>query len=77
MTKLKLQAYLEENQITKYAFATVLGKKPPAVRPYFRKGYDPKLSTLGKWAKALRCEISDLYVEAKHKGRQRRKRRSM
>jgi DNA-binding XRE family transcriptional regulator len=71
MTKIKLETYLEENQITKYAFAKMLGKKPPAVRPYFKKNYDPKLSTMAKWAKALRCEISDLYVVSK-RGRRKR-----
>lgn len=61
--KLKLAAMLEAAKMSKRKFAKALGINYPDVFRYFRKGYDPKLSTLARWAKVLHCKIRDLYEE--------------
>jgi transcriptional regulator with XRE-family HTH domain len=63
MQKLLLASVLKKKKISKYRFAKLLGMKPYAVFRYFRPGYDPKLSTLAKWAKVLGVRIRDLYKE--------------
>ncbi|MES2965382.1 MAG: helix-turn-helix transcriptional regulator [Bdellovibrionota bacterium] len=63
MPKLKLSQMLERKGMSKRQFAKLLGISYPAVFRYFRVGYDPKLSTLKRWAKAIECKIRDLYDE--------------
>lgn len=63
MAKLLLNQALKKKNVSKRQFAKKLGIHYSAVFRYFREGYDPKLSTLGLWAKALGCKISDLYEE--------------
>lgn len=63
MAKLQLEQMLKKRKLSKRQFAKRLGLLYPAVFRYFRDGYDPKLSTLEKWAKVLDCRISDLYSE--------------
>ncbi|MEK7355239.1 MAG: helix-turn-helix transcriptional regulator [Bdellovibrionota bacterium] len=63
MSKLKLAQMLEKKGLSKRQFAKLLGVSYPAVFRYFRDGYDPKLSTLKRWAKAIECKIRDLYDE--------------
>lgn len=41
----------------------MIGIDYPTVFRYFRPGYDPKLSTLHKWAKALKIKVRDLIKE--------------
>jgi predicted transcriptional regulator len=67
MAKLKLAKYLEEQGLSKNAFARLLDVNPPVVRRFIKPDYDPKLSTLSKWAKKLKCEVSDLLEEEVHK----------
>lgn len=61
--KLKLAAMLMLRKMSKRQFAKALGIDYADVFRYFRPGYDPKLSTLAKWAKVLRCKIGDLFQE--------------
>lgn len=65
MTKLDLETYLEKKGISKNEFARRLGMNSPAVRRFFRPDYDPKLSTLSKWADALNCNVSDFLKKKK------------
>jgi len=60
MTKLALDEFLEKNKLSKNEFARRLGVDSPAVRRFFKPDYDPKLSTLSKWADVLNCNVSDL-----------------
>lgn len=63
MAKLILDQYLIKKGISKRKFALLLGRPYESVFRYFRKGYDPKLSVLSEWAKALGCRIRDLIKE--------------
>ena len=60
MAKLLLDEILKKKKISKRQFAKALKIEYSAVFRYFRPGYDPKLSTLEKWANALGVEIRDL-----------------
>jgi DNA-binding XRE family transcriptional regulator len=61
--KLRLEAMLTRRTMSKRQFAKRLDIIYSDVFRYFREGYDPKLSTLAKWAKVLHCKIRDLYEE--------------
>jgi transcriptional regulator with XRE-family HTH domain len=63
MAKLLLAEVLKKKGLSKRQFAKRLGKEYPTVFRYFREGYDPKLSVLEDWSKALGCRIKDLYEE--------------
>jgi len=63
MTKLKLAKYLEDHNIFKNEFARMLGVNAPVVRRFMKPDYDPKLSTLSKWADVLKCDVSDLLTK--------------
>ncbi len=58
-----LSDVIKKKDVSKRQFAKRLGIEYPTVFRYFREGYDPKLSTLSAWAKALNCKIKDLYEE--------------
>ena len=60
MAKLVLDAILKKRGISKRQFAKKLNVEYYSVFRYFRDGYDPKLSTLAKWAKALGIKVQDL-----------------
>ncbi len=61
MAKLLLNQMLKKKKMSKRQFAKKLGIHYSAVFRYFREGYDPKLSTLENWARALDCKIEDLF----------------
>jgi DNA-binding XRE family transcriptional regulator len=63
MAKLLLGAMLKKRGISKRQFAKRLSMQYHAVFRYFKDEYDPKLSTLAKWAKVIPCKIRDLYTE--------------
>lgn len=63
MAKFILGDVLKKKSWSKRRFAMELDERYSDVFRYFRKGYDPKLSKLSKFAKALKCKISDLYSE--------------
>lgn len=63
MVKLRLEALLKEKKISKRGFAKMIGIDYANVFRFFRKDYDPKLSTLNEWAKILGVRIGDLYEE--------------
>jgi transcriptional regulator with XRE-family HTH domain len=60
MVKLILSAILKKKGISKRQFAKKLGVEYYSVFRYFRPGYDPKLSTLAVWSRALGLRIRDL-----------------
>ncbi len=60
---LKLKEQLQKQSLSKRQFAKLLGVQYPAVFEYFRPGYNPKLSTLYRFSKALSCKIRDLIDE--------------
>lgn len=62
-TTLLLASVLKKKKISKRKFAKLINKDYAGVFRYFRKGYDPKLSTLDQWARALNVRISDLFKE--------------
>lgn len=61
--KLKLEIILKKKQISKYRFAQMLGLPTSSIFRYFKPDYDPKLSTLEKWAKVLELKVRDLLEE--------------
>lgn len=63
MAKHLLDAVLKKKGISKRQFAKKLYVEYYSVFRYFREGYDPKLSTLAKWAKAIPCKVRDLIKE--------------
>lgn len=63
MAKLVLDKILERKKVSKRQFAKLLKMDYPSVFRFFRPGYDPKLSTLDKWAKALSVRVKDLLEE--------------
>lgn len=63
MVKCAVGEVLKRKKLSKRQFAKRLGMPYKGVFRYFKEGYDPKLSTLGKWAAAIPCRISELYRE--------------
>lgn len=63
MVRLKLAQALKKRKISKRQFAKHLGISYHNVFRYFHEGYDPKLSTLFKWASVLKVKIRDLFEE--------------
>ena len=61
--KLKLETILQKKKISKYRFAQMLGLPTSSIFRYFKPDYDPKLSTLEKWAKVLELKVRDLLEE--------------
>ncbi|WP_413942703.1 helix-turn-helix domain-containing protein [Bdellovibrio sp. HCB-162] len=60
MAKVRLAQVLKQKKVTKYAFAKMIGAETSNVAKYFKPDYDPKLSTVAKWAKALNVSVKDL-----------------
>ncbi|MEZ4749343.1 MAG: helix-turn-helix transcriptional regulator [Bdellovibrionota bacterium] len=63
MAKIVLEEVLKKKGISKYKFAQMLGVHQPTVFRYLKPDYDPKFSTLERWAKVLDCKIKDLFKE--------------
>lgn len=55
-----LAKVLKEKKITKYRFAKLIGAEYSNIVRYFKPEYDPRLSTLEKWSKALDVSVKDL-----------------
>lgn len=60
MAKIRLAEVLKQKKMTKYKFAKLLGAETSNVSKYFKPGYDPKLSTLSKWADVIGVSVKDL-----------------
>ncbi len=60
MAKVILNKILERKKISKRQFAKLLKMDYPSVFRFFRPGYDPKLSTLERWAKVLNVKLKEL-----------------
>jgi transcriptional regulator with XRE-family HTH domain len=63
MAEITLADMLKKKKLSKRQFAKLINMRYEQVFRLFRVGYDPKLSSLALWAKALRCRIKDLYRE--------------
>jgi len=63
MAKLILGDVLKKKKLSKRKFAQMLGMNYNNVFRLFRKGQNPTLSTLNKWAKLLGCRVRDLLKE--------------
>ena len=63
MPELRLAFILKKKKMSKRQFAKLLDMDYPTVFRYFRPGYDPKLSTLAKWAQVLDVKIRVLFRE--------------
>jgi DNA-binding XRE family transcriptional regulator len=60
--KITLDDVLKKKGITGYKFAKeYLKVQPNSLTPIRKEGYDPKLSTLIRWAKILNCDVNDLF----------------
>jgi len=60
MAKVCLKAVLDKKGLTKYRFAKLIGEPYSNTVRFYKSGYDPRLTTLAKWAKALKISIKDL-----------------
>jgi len=60
VARIRLAKILKEKDLTKYRFAKLVGMTSSNLPKIFKPGYDPKLSTLEKWAKALDVSVNDL-----------------
>lgn len=63
MARLILGEYLAKTRISKRQFAKRLGIRYENVFRLFREGYDPKFSTINRWAQVLKCRVRDLIRE--------------
>lgn len=63
MAQHRLAEVLKKKRISKRRFAAMLDMDYPTIFRYFRKGYDPKLSTLTRWAKALKVSVRSMIKE--------------
>jgi transcriptional regulator with XRE-family HTH domain len=63
MVRHRLAEVLKRRRVSKRQFAKRIGKKYENVFRYFHPGYDPKLSALAAWAKALKVKVQDLISE--------------
>jgi transcriptional regulator with XRE-family HTH domain len=59
----RLAEVLRRKKVSKRQLSIRLGIKYGNVFRYFSPSYDPKLSMLKAWAKALGCRVRDLYDE--------------
>lgn len=59
MARVCLAKVLKSKKITKYRFAQLIDTPTSNVSKYFKPGYDPRLSTLEKWAKAIDVSVKD------------------
>lgn len=62
--KLQLESALKKRGLSKRQFAKLLGVPYQSVFRWFRPGYDPKLSVMSKWAKAIGCKVRDPFTES-------------
>lgn len=63
MPKLALGKVLKKRKLSKRQFAIRLGVAYHNVFKLFRKGYDPRFSSLVRIAKAVPCRVRDLIDE--------------
>ena len=63
MAELRLEKILAKKGVSKRQFSKMLEEDESNVYRYFRDGYDPKLSTLKKWASKLKMKVSELLRE--------------
>ena len=60
MAKHRLKEVLKKKKMSDYAFAKLIKDTQSNVAKYTKGDCDPRLSTIGKWAKALDVSIKEL-----------------
>lgn len=60
VARVVLAKILKEKKITKYRFAKLIGSDYSNIVRYFKPDFNPRLSTLEKWADVLDVSIKDL-----------------
>ena len=63
VAKSKLKEVLRKKKISLNEFARMTGIARSTIGRYVKSDYDPKLSTLTLWAKALGVKVRDLLQE--------------
>jgi hypothetical protein len=63
MAKHRLGEILKKRKLSKLAFSRLIEKKYENTLRYYKDSFDPKLSTLTEWARALRVKVRDLIKE--------------
>jgi transcriptional regulator with XRE-family HTH domain len=63
MAHVPLASILKKKGLSKRQFAKRLNVRYENVFRFFRPSYDPKLSMLTRWAKAIGCKVRDLIKE--------------
>lgn len=61
--KLILEKVLRDKRISKADFAKKMDWETSNLSRYFKKGANPRLDTLIRWAEVLDCKVSDLIEE--------------
>jgi len=60
VARVVLAKILKDKKITKYRFAKLIGSEYSNTIRYFKPDFNPRLSTLEKWAEILDVSIKDL-----------------
>ena len=60
VARVVLAKILKEKKITKYRFAKLIGSDYSNIVRYFKPDFNPRLSTLEKWADVLDISVKDL-----------------
>ena len=63
MAKIILEEVLKRRKLSKRQLSIRMGIRYEHVFRFFRKGYNPRFSTLNLWAKAIGCKVRDLIKE--------------
>lgn len=63
MIELKLDEALKARGLSRRQFAKKIGVRYNNITRLFKPGYDPKLSSLEKYARVLGCKIRDLFKD--------------
>jgi DNA-binding Xre family transcriptional regulator len=60
VARVALAKVLKQKKMTKYRFAKLVGMDSSNLVKCFKPGYDPRLTTIAKWAEALDVSVKDL-----------------
>lgn len=63
MAHIPLDEMLKKARMSRRKFAAHIGVDYKNIARLFKPEYDPKLSTMKRWAKALHCKVRDLIRE--------------
>jgi len=63
VAKICIEKILKKKRLTKYAFAKMLNHSYSTTVRYYKPGFNPRLSTLERWAELLDVSVKDLIEE--------------